>query len=107
MKNTDILGGGFAINDNSLDESNDKVEEEVEEDHKVSSTDTSEVGDKKRANKVYGLNDDGYYDENDMSYENDLVPEDEDDMIRDNISEDSGLSELSNEELYFQNKTIY
>ena len=31
MKNTDILGGGFAINDNSLDESNDKVEEEVEE----------------------------------------------------------------------------
>ena len=94
MKNTDILGGGFAINDNSIDPSQ---EEEYESDPKVSSTDTSEVANK---NKVYALNDDGYDDENDMSYENDLMPEDED-GFRDNISEDSGLSELSNEELYF------
>jgi hypothetical protein len=82
-------------------------EEEFDEEPKVSSTDTSEAGKKNRTNKVYGLNDDDYYDENDMSYENDLMPEDEDDQIRDNISEDSGLSILSNEELYFQNKTIY
>lgn len=52
-----------------------------------------------KKNKVYGLNDVEYYDE--MSNENDLMPEDEDDIIRDNISEESGLSELSNEELYF------
>ena len=85
----------------------DKQEEEYESDPKVSSTDTSEVAKNNRANKVYGLNDDGYDDENDMSYENDLMPEDEDEAFRDNISEESGLSELSNEELYFQNKTIY
>jgi len=63
---------------------------------------------KKKANKTYGINEEDYYDEqNDMSYENDLMPDDEDDIIRDNMSEGSGLSELSNEELYFQNKTIY
>jgi hypothetical protein len=99
MKNTDIMGGvSYRINDDSRE---DIDKEEYDSDPKVSSTNTSEMG-KKKANKVFSLNEDDYYDEqNDMSYENDIMPEDEDDMIRDNMSEGSGLSELSNEELYF------
>jgi hypothetical protein len=104
MKNTDILGGvSYGINDMSHEE-----DKEYDSDRKVGSTDTSDAEKKPRINKVYAVNDDDYYDEqNDMSYENDVMPEDEEGEIRDNLSEDSGLSELSNEELYFQNKTIY
>lgn len=76
MKNTDILGGGFAINEWSFNDSPDK-EEEVDE-QKISSTDTSEQGRNIKLNKVYdGQNEDGYYDEDGMSYENNLMPEDE------------------------------
>jgi hypothetical protein len=98
MKNTDIMGGvSYRINDDSREDIDTK---QYDSDRKGGSTDTSDMG-KKKINKVYGLNEDYYDDENDMSYENDLMPEDEDDIIRDNISEGSGLSELSNEELYF------
>ena len=76
---------------------------------KVSSTDTSEKG-SSRSNARdlnFGLNDQSgeqYDDEVDNSVGGVL---DEDDQIRDNVSEESGLSELSNEENYFQQKTIY
>lgn len=42
---------------------------------------------------------------NDQSGE--YYDEEEEEKIKDNVSEESGLSELSNEELYFANKTIY
>ena len=85
MKNTDIMSASpySATEDDQEDESSPRV----------GSTDTSA-----RANQEYGLNPDYEYD--DMCYENDIMPEDEDDIINDKESDD-GLSELSNEELYF------
>ena len=87
MKNTDFLGGSsYQINSE-------------ENPAPINSTDTSDQEVEK--NKVHAaINDDEYYD--DMQYDNDLMPNDEDEgEIPDNVSEESGLSELSNEELYF------
>lgn len=89
MKNTDFLSGSNQDNDPQI--------------RKNGSTTTSEKGSSRGdpRGQNFGLNDQSgeqYYDEEENSRDGIL---DDDDQIRDNVSEESGLSELSNEENYF------